>query len=85
MSNRAPKLRKVGEGLYRYDAHGPLGFDVWLFDGVEYGGYRKNYVRRRYWCWRSGEMTNSGYATRAEAARAALSATIAKVEGRRDA
>lgn len=75
----APRLKKIDSGLYRYVAAGDLGFDVWLFDGVEHARYR-GYVRRRYWCWRAGSMTNSGYATRAEAARAALRATTAKLE-----
>ncbi len=73
MSNNI-HLRKIGENHYRYDASGNLSFDVWLFDGTEYARYR-GYVRRRYWCWSAIGMSNQGYATRIEAARAALRAT----------
>ena len=66
-------LIKIAPGHYRYLAVPCLSFDVFLYEGREWNRKTGNNRKIRYWSYRLGDRTNSGFATKREAIEAAMS------------
>ena len=62
-------MKRIGESHYQSEDG---TFTVFLFEGRIWNG--QAYPKRRFWSYRKGDTTNSGYSTKAEAIRAAEAA-----------
>lgn len=62
-------MKRIGDGHYQSEDG---AFTVFLFDGRIWNGQCS--PKRRFWSYRKGEKTNSGYGTKAEATNAAREA-----------